>query len=57
MYLYILRKDNMSKKIEVFLNCLKRKINWITQMPEDAQKAKEIVSTYNHSNERFKNSR
>ena len=29
------------------------KINWITQMHfEDVQKAKEIVSTYNHSNEK-----
>ena len=44
----------MSKKIEGFSKLSKEeKINWITQMYfEDAQKAKEIVSTYNHSNEK-----
>jgi hydroxymethylglutaryl-CoA reductase len=44
----------MSKKIEGFSKLSKaEKINWITQMHfEDAQKAKEIVSTYNHSNEK-----
>ena len=44
----------MSKKIEGFSKLSKaEKINWITQMHfEDVQKAKEIVSTYNHSNEK-----
>ena len=43
----------MSKKIEGFSKLSKtEKINWITQMHfEDVQKAKEIISTYNHSNE------
>lgn len=42
----------MSKKIEGFSKLSKtEKINWITQMHfEDVQKAKEIISTYNHSN-------
>ena len=43
----------MSKKIEGFSKLSKtEKINWITQMHfEDVQKAKEVISTYNHSNE------
>ena len=43
----------MSKKIEGFSKLSKtEKINWITQMHfEDVQKAKELISTYNHSNE------
>ena len=43
----------MSKKIDGFSKLSKtEKINWITQMHfEDVQKAKEIISTYNHSNE------
>lgn len=43
----------MSKKIEGFSKLSKaEKINWVTQMHfEDASKAKEIVSSYNHSDE------
>ena len=43
----------MSKKIEGFSKLSKtEKINWITQMHfEDVQNAKEIISTYNHSDE------
>jgi hydroxymethylglutaryl-CoA reductase len=44
----------MSKKIEGFSKLSKaEKINWITQMHfEDAPKAKEILSTYNHNDEK-----
>ena len=47
----------MSKKIEGFSKLSKtEKINWITQMHfEDVQNAKEIISTYNHSNEMVQN--
>ena len=43
----------MSKKIEGFSKLSKaEKINWVTQMHfEDSSKAKEIVSSYNHSDE------
>jgi len=43
----------MSMKIKGFSKLSKtEKINWITQMHfEDVQKAKEIISTYNHSDE------
>jgi len=51
--LHLSEKIVMSKKIEGFSKLSKtEKINWITQMHfEDVQKAKEIISTYNHSNE------
>jgi hydroxymethylglutaryl-CoA reductase len=44
----------MSKKVEGFSKLSKaEKINWITQMHfEDSPKAKEILSTYNHSDEK-----
>ena len=44
-------KVHMSKKIEGFSKLSKdEKINWITQIHfEDAQKAKEIVDSYNHT--------
>ena len=48
----------MSKKVEGFSKLSKaEKINWITQMHfEDSPKAKEILSTYNHSDERVQKS-
>ena len=44
----------MSKKVEGFSKLSKaEKINWITQMHfEDSPKGKEILSTYNHSDEK-----
>ena len=44
----------MSKKIEGFSKLSKiEKINWITQMHfENAPEAKEILSTYNHNDEK-----
>ncbi len=45
----------MSKKVEGFSKLSKaEKINWITQMHfEDTPKAKEILSTYNQSDEKI----
>ena len=45
----------MSKKIEGFSKLSKaEKVNWITQMHfEKAPEAKEILSTYNHSDEKI----
>ncbi|MDA0200906.1 MAG: hydroxymethylglutaryl-CoA reductase, degradative [Bacteroidetes bacterium] len=48
----------MSKKIEGFSKLSKaEKINWITQMHfEDGTKAKEIVTSYNHANDKIQKS-